>query len=145
MVPPKDGQQRASGQARVLELRRNRLSFVEGVGSYGAGLARFVSSRGFTVVEVNRPDRVTRYRKGKSDSTGAKDSAVKARTQAFNQMKALIVTSSAQLREFLSGRATAALVSVYRGFRPGGPGQPPHRSGQACPSFSGPPLPSTRQ
>ena len=30
---------------------------VEGTGSYGAGLARFLISRGFTVVEVNRPDR----------------------------------------------------------------------------------------
>ena len=44
---------------------------VEGTGSYGAGLARFLSSRGFTVVEVNRPDRSTRYRKGKSDPTDA--------------------------------------------------------------------------
>ena len=125
---------------------------IEGTGSYGAGLARFLGSRGFTVVEVNRPDRATRYRKGKSDPTdaesaarsvlagvadatpksgegkvemirmlkGAKDSAVKARTQAFNQMKALIVTSPAQLRESLSGSTTAALVSVCRGFRPGG-------------------------
>ncbi len=32
---------------------------VEGIGSYGAGLARFLSGRGFTVVEVNRPDRST--------------------------------------------------------------------------------------
>ena len=40
---------------------------VEGTGSYGAGLARFLTGRGVTVVEVNRPDRSTRYRKGKSD------------------------------------------------------------------------------
>ena len=51
MVHPEDEQQEAQGQARVLELRRNCLSFVEGTGSYGAGLARFVSSRGFTAVE----------------------------------------------------------------------------------------------
>ena len=54
----------------------------------------------------------------------AKDSAVKARTQAFNQMKALIVTSPAQLRESLSGSTTAALVSLCRDFRPGGPAGP---------------------
>ena len=40
---------------------------VEGTGSYGAGLARFLTGRGFTVVEVNRPDRSTRYRKCRSD------------------------------------------------------------------------------
>ena len=37
---------------------------VEGTGAYGgARLARFLTGRGFTVVEVNRPDRSTRYRK----------------------------------------------------------------------------------
>ena len=34
---------------------------IEGTGSYGAGVARFLTSRGHTVVEVNRPDRSTRY------------------------------------------------------------------------------------
>ena len=47
----------------------------------------------------------------------AKDSAVKVRTQAFNQMKALMVTSPTQLRESRRGRTTAALVSLCRGFR----------------------------
>ena len=102
---------------------------VEGTGSYGAGLARFLTGRGFTVVEVNRPDRSTRYRKGKSDPTdaqmaaravlagvtnatpksdegeiemmrmlkSAKGSAVKARAQAVNQMKTLVVTATAGL------------------------------------------------
>ena len=44
---------------------------VEGTGSYGAGLARFLTCRGYTVIEVNRPDRSVRYRKGKSDPTDA--------------------------------------------------------------------------
>ena len=44
---------------------------VEGTGSYSAGLALLLSSRGYTVVEVNWPDLSTRYRKGKSDSIGA--------------------------------------------------------------------------
>ena len=48
---------------------------IEGTGSYGAGVARFLTSRGHTVVEVNRPDRSTRYRKGKSDPTDAEMAA----------------------------------------------------------------------
>ena len=104
---------------------------IEGTGSYGAGVARFMAGRGHTVIEVNRPDRSVRYRKGKSDPTNAemaarsvlagvadatpksgegevemirmlksaRDSAVKARTQAANQMKALVVTAPTELRE----------------------------------------------
>ena len=129
---------------------------VEGTGSYGAGLARFLSSRGFTVVEVNRPDRSTRYRKGKSDPTdaemaaravlagvanatpksgegeiemirmlkSAKDSAVKARTQAVNQMKALVVTAPSGLRETLDGLTATALAARCKSFRPGHLGDP---------------------
>ena len=48
---------------------------IEGTGSYGAGLARFLTSRGYSVVEVNRPDRSIRYRKGKSDPTDAEMAA----------------------------------------------------------------------
>jgi transposase len=43
---------------------------VEGTGTYGAGLARFVHAYGLHVVEVNRPDRSTR-RQGKSDPIDA--------------------------------------------------------------------------
>ena len=50
---------------------------------------------------------------------GARDSAVKARTQALNQMKSLVLTAPAQLRETLDGHTTTALVSLYKGFRPG--------------------------
>ena len=102
-------------------------------------------------MEVNRPDRSTRYRKGKSDPTDAemaaravlagvadatpksgegevemirmfkstKDSAVKARTQAINQMKARVVTAPARLREHLTGLTAAALVTRSKSFRPG--------------------------
>ena len=48
---------------------------IEGTGSYGAGLARFLTDRGYTVIEVNRPDRSVRYRKGKSDPTDAEMAA----------------------------------------------------------------------
>ena len=36
---------------------------------------RFLTGRGFSVVEVNRPDRSVRYRKGKSDPTDAEMAA----------------------------------------------------------------------
>ena len=122
---------------------------IEGTGSYGAGVARFMTSRGYTVIEVNRPDRSVRYRKGKSDPTdaemaaravlagvadatpksgegevemirmlkSARDSAVKARTQAANQMKALVVTAPAELRETLDGLTTSTLARQCRNFR----------------------------
>ena len=48
---------------------------IEGTGSYGAGVSRFLTARGHTVIEVNRPDRSTRYRKGKSDPTDAEMAA----------------------------------------------------------------------
>ena len=124
---------------------------VECTGSYGAGFSRYLTGRGYTVVEVNRPDRSVRYRKGKSDPTdaesaaravlagvadatpksgegevemirmlkSAKDSAIKARTQTVNQMKALVVTAPAQLRETLDGLTTAALATRCKSFRPG--------------------------
>jgi transposase len=44
---------------------------VEGTGSYGAGLARYLSSRQVQVVEVDRPDRKTRRARGKSDPIDA--------------------------------------------------------------------------
>ena len=124
---------------------------IEGTGSYGAGLARFLTDRSHAVVEVNRPDRSVRFRKGKSDTTDAemaaravlagvadatpksgqgeiemirmlktaKDSAIKARTQAINQMKSLVVTAPAELREKLDGLTTNALATRCRSFRPG--------------------------
>ena len=41
---------------------------VEGTGSYGAALARFLAAHGQVVLEVNRPDRQARRGHGKSDS-----------------------------------------------------------------------------
>ena len=48
---------------------------VEGTGTYGAGLARFVRADGLQVVEVNRPDRSLRRRHGKSDPIDAQAAA----------------------------------------------------------------------
>ena len=132
-------------------LGQTRAFGIEGTGSYGAGVARFLADRGYTVVEVNRPDRSVRRRKGKSDATDAemaaravlsgvadaipksgegevemirmlkstKDSAVKARTQAVNQIKALVVTAPSELRETLDGLTTAALITRCKGLRSG--------------------------
>ena len=47
---------------------------VEGCGSWGAGLARFLAAREVTVVEVNRPNRQNRRRRGKSDTVDAEAS-----------------------------------------------------------------------
>ena len=44
---------------------------VEGTGSYGAGLTRHLQAEGVRVVEVDRPNRQRRRRKGKSDPEDA--------------------------------------------------------------------------
>ena len=125
---------------------------VEGTGSYGAGLSRFLRERGHSVIEVNRPNRQLRHQKGKSDvvdaesaaravlagqavgqpksGTGtvemirhlkvARDTAVKARTQAMQTLKAIIVCSPDALREQLdqvSGKMT--LLRRLASLRPG--------------------------
>ena len=129
---------------------------VEGTGSYGAGLARFLVAHGQRVVEVNRPDRQLRRRRGKSDpvdadaaartvqageATGvpkaqdgtvemtralrvARQSAIKARTQAVNAIKALLVTAPAELRERLDGLSTTRLVRQAVTLEPGEPATP---------------------
>ena len=48
-----------------------------------------------------------------------KDSAMKARTQAMNQMKALVVTAPVELRHKLAGLNARRLVDRCRSFRPG--------------------------
>jgi transposase len=48
---------------------------VEGTGAYGAGLTRFLRSRGHEVVEVDRPDRKLRRGRGKSDPVDAEAAA----------------------------------------------------------------------
>jgi hypothetical protein len=48
---------------------------IEGTGSYGAGLARWLRARGFAVLEVERPKRQNRRRRGKSDAIDAEAAA----------------------------------------------------------------------
>src|SRR5664280_2852446 len=139
---------------------------VEGTGSYGAGLHRYLRRHGLAVVEVNRPDRSTRHRRGKSDPIDAeaaaravlagpatgipkagddqvemvrllkltRDSAVKSRTQAINQIKGVLVTAPAELREALTGLSGTAQLDRCAGAArpdrhwPGRRRRPAHRS-----------------
>jgi transposase len=48
---------------------------VEGTGSYGAGLSRFLRRAGIEVIEVDRPNREERRRSGKSDPLDAVEAA----------------------------------------------------------------------
>lgn len=48
---------------------------IEGTGSYGAGVARHLSSAGVSVIEVDRPNRQKRRQHGKSDQLDAIEAA----------------------------------------------------------------------
>jgi transposase len=61
---------------------------VEGTGSYGAGLARYLRAAGVEVVEVDRPNRQARRRQGKSDPLDAVEAARAAQAgRAFGVAK----------------------------------------------------------
>lgn len=67
------------GAARLLAWSRENgspsIAGVEGTGSYGYQLTRALQAADITVVEVNRPDRANRRRKGKSDPIDAEAAA----------------------------------------------------------------------
>ena len=122
---------------------------VEGTGSYGAGLARFLTAAGDKVIDVNRPNRRVRRLKGKNDSVDAEAAAravlsgeattiaktadgvveqirvlrvarcgaMRARTQAANALKSLVVTAPDELRDQLRTHTTIELVRVAARFR----------------------------
>jgi transposase InsO family protein len=54
-------------QAWACPLGPVRAFGIQGTGSYGAGLPRFLRAQGQTVLEVNRPDRQLRRQQGRSD------------------------------------------------------------------------------
>ncbi|MFC9246082.1 IS110 family transposase [Streptomyces sp. NPDC057136] len=121
---------------------------VEGTGSYGASLSRYLLAQGVDVFDVNRMDRADRRRRGKSDPLDAQNaaravlsgrararaksgdepvqiarmykltkvSAVKARTQAINQLKAVLITADPALREELAGLGNAELFRTCARF-----------------------------
>jgi len=122
---------------------------VEGTGSYGAGLARHMKAVGLRVLEVGRPDRQLRRRRGKSDPVDAeaaaravfsgqalgtpksqdgpveamrllrveRRSAIKARTQAANQLHGTLATAPEMLRRRFRGRTVRAIVEGASAFR----------------------------
>lgn len=145
----------AAGYRRLVRWARGLGRFeragVEGTGAYGAGLARHLASEKITVIEVDRPNRQRRRRRGKSDPTDAeaaaravlagdattipKDrtgaveavrvlhltrrSAVKAKTQAGNQIKDLVLTAPEPVRAQLRAKTTRQRVQVAATWRPG--------------------------
>ncbi len=122
---------------------------VEGTGSYGHGLARYLTEQDVDVVEVGRPNRQVRRRHGKTDTVDAvvasravlsgeasatpkthdgpvealralkvvQRSANKARTQAINQLRALVLTAPGELRERLRTLRLRELVDTCSAFR----------------------------
>lgn len=92
---------------------------IEGTGTYGAGLARFARDDGLDVVEVDRPDRSTRRRRGKSDPIDAEAAArvtlagtarttPKSRQGRVEMIRVLRVARRGALKaRVLAGRAAA--------------------------------------
>jgi transposase len=141
------------GYRRALALARAhaggaRAFAIEGTGSYGAGLARFLAEQGERVLEVERPLR-TGARRGKSDVLDAvraargllgedklaqpradgkraalqalvrvREGALGARRAALCQLRALIVTAPAPLREELRALTRARLLRRCAALRP---------------------------
>lgn len=132
-----------------------RRAGVEGTGTFGAGLSRYLVTQQIQVFEGNRPDRSARRLLGKSDPLDAQaaaravlsgraraqaksgdgpvhsariyqlaeDSAVKARTQAIDQLKAVLVIADPALREQLSSLGNRELFrTCARLGLPGGEG-----------------------
>jgi transposase len=122
---------------------------VEGTSSYGAGITWALQDNGIHVMEVNRPDRAARRRLGKSDPLDAYGAAravlaghglavpkdpntvalkalqvarrggVKARSAAIQQIKDLLVTAPADVRERYRRYATTLrLVHALARCRP---------------------------
>lgn len=123
---------------------------MEGTGRYGAGLARWLRARQLVVIEVDRPDRRIRRRRGKSDTLDAeaaaravlagtataqpkagkgamalvrtlrvaRQSAIKARTQAANERHSLVVTAPEAVRTQLRRLTLHQFVRTAAAFRP---------------------------
>ena len=87
---------------------------VEGTGSYGAGLTRYLVTTGVRVVEVNRPDRAARRRKGKSDPQDAINAAAAVQSQdatTVPKSRAGIVEAIRLLRTVRAGAVKARTVA----------------------------------
>lgn len=136
--------------AWLCDLGQVRAIGVESTGSFGATLTRFLTAAAFSVVEVNRPNRLARRMDGKSDRLDAEQiaravlgqtatatpkaksgavevirtlrvtraSAVKARTQAFNTLFAVMIGAPSPLRDELVVLTKRTLVNRCYGLRP---------------------------
>ena len=124
---------------------------IEGTGSYGIGLTRFLRRNGHTVHEVHRPPRKAERRLlGKSDTVDAehaarqvlagtatavpklgdgdietlrlvklaRDTAVKAHSQAMITLKATLVTANDELRADLEPLTDFKLITACAAFPP---------------------------
>ena len=102
---------------------------IEGTGSYGAGLARFLIDRSHTVIEVNRPDRSVRYRKGKSDPT---DAEMAARSVLAGVADATPKSGEGEVEmiRMLKSTKNSAVVARTPGYQPD-EGSCRHSSGRA--------------
>jgi transposase len=118
----------AAGYAELLGWLRSlgnlALAGVEGTGSYGAGLARYLAAAGVRVVEVDRLDRQDRRRQGKSDpldavsaaraaQSGRASGAPRGRDGAVEAIRALMVAkrSARQERTQAVNQARALIVT----------------------------------
>lgn len=103
---------------------------IEGTGSYGYQLTRALQSAGVTVVEVNRPDRANRRRKGKSDPVDAEAAAravlagqatavPKSREGAVEALRALTIArnSAVKATTTASNQIKALLVGSDQALR----------------------------
>lgn len=127
---------------------------IEGTSSYGTGITRHLHTIGITVHEINRPDRSTRRRLGKTDTIDAeaaartvlsgralpipkthdgpieairvlhiaRRSAIRARTQAANQITALIGTAHEPLRNELRDLTGSTRINTCAQYQPDEPG-----------------------
>ena len=86
MTIPADGKGYQALQAWAQSLGSIRAFGIEGTGSYGAGLFRYLHEHGHPVFEVNRPNRQLRHQKGKDDPLDAESAA---RTVLAGQATAL--------------------------------------------------------
>jgi transposase len=121
---------------------------IEGTCSYGAGFTDAVFAAGIEAVEVTRANKATRRLKGKSDPLDAysaarsalaggsvatpkaghtmavralliaRRSAIKTRTAAINQIKALLVGAPASIREKYRGTTNSILIDALSRCRP---------------------------
>lgn len=92
---------------------------IEGTGSWGAGINRALTAAGHRTVEVDRPDRQTRRRKGKSDTidaeaaaraalAGTSNGTPKTRTGQVEAIRALRVARRGAIKD-----RTAAIQQLH--------------------------------